>query len=163
MRGNKFTEHRHKCKNKQCGVIWQHNPNDCTTDHQFAQSHLCPSCGTDQRQIFYGAATAVCRHDGFTTSWGDIPLPPEVPSGTGRFCKDDPEFDKMLETKSDDEVATFMAEQYRTMTPPAQRLAMSLMLPYKDQPGHPAALVLAKLAEKKPLDKSSTESVGLWV
>lgn len=153
MRGNKYTEHRHQCKKPGCPVIWQHDPNDCVTEHQFAQSHLCPTCGTDQRSIYYGPKQAVCRFDGFTTNWGDIPLPPEVSFGGG-FCKDDPAFDAMLAKSSDAEMAEYMASQYLTMTPPGQRRALSLMLEYKHREGHPARLILERLVEKKALDKS---------
>ena len=64
--------HKHKCPD--CGLVWEHPNDGAPTKKVYDEAHLCPGCGTDQREKYYGLQPVIvanctqykpAKHEGF--------------------------------------------------------------------------------------------------
>ena len=52
--------HKHKCP--ECGLVWEHPNDGAPTKKVYDEAHLCPGCGTDQREKYFGPQPVVVAH-----------------------------------------------------------------------------------------------------
>lgn len=45
--------HSHKCRG--CGHIWEHERLVDVSEEVYRQAHLCPTCGKEQRSIYFAS------------------------------------------------------------------------------------------------------------
>lgn len=49
-----FTSHGHMCAKPGCLTYWSHPIRADDTPEEYAEAHLCPKCGTEQRDVYKG-------------------------------------------------------------------------------------------------------------
>lgn len=57
-----LTLHTHRCP--ECGLVWEHDPENMKNYQQFDQGHHCPKCHAEQYWLDHSGAMPACRYEG---------------------------------------------------------------------------------------------------